>query len=119
LLLYSSHLALGVFNWPVIYFINYTHHHRAINKFFWRRCRGTKKKKKLPRQLRAGKTSQVFLAPLPGRKKTSARGVSHAHPLLFLSFALLYFYLHNFIKNPKKLVSLIVVFTCLLLVLLK
>jgi hypothetical protein len=30
LLLYSSHLALGVSNWPVIYFINYTHHHRAI-----------------------------------------------------------------------------------------
>jgi hypothetical protein len=24
LLLYSSHLALGVSNWPVIYFINYT-----------------------------------------------------------------------------------------------
>jgi hypothetical protein len=31
LLLYSSHLALGVSNWPVIYFINYTHHHCAIN----------------------------------------------------------------------------------------
>jgi hypothetical protein len=24
-----------------------------------------------------------FLAPLLGKKKTSARGVSHAHPLLF------------------------------------
>jgi hypothetical protein len=32
-----------------------------------------------------------FLAPLPGKKKTSARGVSHAHPLLYFSFALLYF----------------------------
>jgi hypothetical protein len=62
---------------------------------------------------------QVFLAPLPGKKKTSARRVSHAHPLLCLSFALLYFYLHRFIKNIKKLVSFIVVFTCLLLVLLE
>jgi hypothetical protein len=47
----------------------------------------------------------VFLAPLPGKKKISARGVSHAHPLLCFSFALLYFCLHHFIKNTKKLVS--------------
>jgi hypothetical protein len=33
----------------------------------------------------------IFLAPLPGKKKASARGVSHAHPLLYFSFALLYF----------------------------
>jgi hypothetical protein len=42
---------------------------------------------------------------------------SHAHPLLCF-IVLLYFilfYLHRFIKNPKKLVSLIVVFTCLAL----
>jgi hypothetical protein len=47
-------------------------------------------------------------------------GSFHTHILYFvLSFALLYlFYLHRFIKNPKKLESLIVVFTCLLLVLL-
>jgi hypothetical protein len=57
----------------------------------------------------------VFLAPLLGRKKTSARGVLHAHPLLCFSFALLYFCLHLFIKNTKKLVSFIVV-TLLLLV---
>jgi hypothetical protein len=44
-----------------------------------------------------------FLAPLPGKKKTSARGVSHAHPLLCFSFALHYFYLHRFIKNTKKI----------------
>jgi hypothetical protein len=61
----------------------------------------------------------LFLAPLPGRKKkTSARGVFRMHILYFvLSFALLYlFYLHHFIKNPKKLESFVVVFTCLLLV---
>jgi hypothetical protein len=60
-----------------------------------------------------------FLALLPGKKKTSARGVSHAHPLLCFSFALLYFYLHRFIKNIKKLVSFIVAFIYLLLVLLE
>jgi hypothetical protein len=59
--------------------------------------------------------SSCFLAPLPGRKKTSARGVSHAHPLLCFCFTLLYFCLHRFIKNTKNLVSFIVV-TLLLLV---
>jgi hypothetical protein len=33
----------------------------------------------------------LFLAPLPGKKKTSARGVSHTHPLLCFSLVLLYF----------------------------
>jgi hypothetical protein len=57
-----------------------------------------------------------FLTPLPGKKKTSARGVSHAHPLLCFSFALLYFCLHCFIKNTKKLVPTIVaIFVGLLL----
>jgi hypothetical protein len=59
-------------------------------------------------------SSKNFLAPLPGKKKTSARGVSHAHPLLCFSFALLYFYLHHFIKNTKKLLSFIVVISLLL-----
>jgi hypothetical protein len=49
--------------------------------------------------------SSYFLAPLPGKKKISAREVSHAHHLLCFSFALLYFCLHHFIKNIKKLVS--------------
>jgi hypothetical protein len=48
---------------------------------------------------------QNFLAPLPGKKKTSARGVSHAHPLLCFSFAFTLFLLASFIKNTKKLVS--------------
>jgi hypothetical protein len=43
-----------------------------------------------------------FLALLPEKKKTSARGVSHAHPLLCFSFALFYFCLHRFIKNTKN-----------------
>jgi hypothetical protein len=45
------------------------------------------------------------------------QGEFHTHILYFvLSFALLYFYLYYFIKNPKKLESFIVVLTCLLLV---
>jgi hypothetical protein len=63
--------------------------------------------------------SSCLLASLPGKKKISARGVSHAHPLLCFSFASLYFFLHHFIKNTKKLVSFIVAFIYLLLVLLE
>jgi hypothetical protein len=40
---------------------------------------------------------------LPGKKKTSVRGVSHAYPLLSFSFALLYFYLHHFYQKYKKI----------------
>jgi hypothetical protein len=62
----------------------------------------------------------TFLAPLPGKKKISARGVLHAQALLCFSFALLYFCLYHFIKNTKKISSLIVViFICLLLALLE
>jgi hypothetical protein len=50
-----------------------TPHHQQV---LWRRCRGTKNMKKVSRQLCASKTSTSFLAPLPGRKKISTRGVS-------------------------------------------
>ena len=53
---------------------------------------------------------QEFLAPLPGRKKLSARGVSHSQSLyfvfcfaLFILFCLVCF----FIKNTKKLVPVL------------
>jgi hypothetical protein len=53
----------------------------------------------------------IFLAPLPGKKKTSARGVSHAHPLLCFKFCFTLFLLASFyIKNTKKLVSFVVVY---------
>jgi hypothetical protein len=56
-------------------------------------------------------TTKIFLVPLPGKKKTSARGVSHAHPLLCFSFAFTLFLLASFLsKNTKKLVSFIVVY---------
>jgi hypothetical protein len=52
-----------------------------------------------------------FLAPLPGMKnKTSARGVSHAHPLLCFKFCFNLFLLALFYqKHKKNLVSFIVV----------
>jgi hypothetical protein len=52
----------------------------------------------------------VFLAPLPGKKKTSARGVSHAHPLLCLLFCFTLFLLASFYQKYKKIVSFIVVY---------
>jgi hypothetical protein len=50
-------------------------------------------------------TSSLFLAPLPGRKKLSARGVSHSQSLYFVFFCLVYFIFYClllYIKNTKK-----------------
>jgi hypothetical protein len=70
----------------VLYIINIVPH----QALFWRRCRGGKRR--------------------------LLQGEFPTHILYFvLSFALLYFYLHRFIKNTEKLVSFIVV-TLLLLV---
>jgi hypothetical protein len=74
--------SLGFSNWPVIYFINYT-----------------------PTSFLAPSSprhQQVFLAPLPGKKKTSARGVSHAHPLLCFKFYFTLFLLASFYQKHKK-----------------
>jgi hypothetical protein len=63
---------------------------------------------------------KLFRAPLPGKKKISARGVSHAHPLLCLLFCFTLFLLASFYQKYKKISFLIVViFTCLLLALLE
>jgi hypothetical protein len=40
---------------------------------------------------------------LPGKKKTSARGVSHAHPLLCFKFCFTLFLLALFYKKHKKI----------------
>jgi hypothetical protein len=45
-----------------------------------------------------------FLAPLPGKRKTSARRVSHTHPLLCFKFCFTLFLLALFYH--KKIVSL-------------
>jgi hypothetical protein len=52
---------------------------RRIKLFFWRRCRGRERR------------------PLQGEF------FAHTSFTLFYCFALLYFYLHHFIKNPKKI----------------
>jgi hypothetical protein len=72
LLLCSSYLPLGVPNWTVIYIINTVLH------------------------------QDFFLAPLPGKKKTSARGVSHTHPLLCFKFCFTLFLLALFYQKHKK-----------------
>jgi hypothetical protein len=43
-----------------------------------------------------------FLAPLLGKKKTFARGVSHAHPLLCFKFCFTLFLLASFYQKYKK-----------------
>jgi hypothetical protein len=63
---------------------------------------------------RAGHSSrnkqQVFQRRCRGGSRRLLRGeFLHAHPLLCYCFSLLYFYLHHFIKNTKKLVPTIVV----------
>jgi hypothetical protein len=61
--------------------------------------------------------STSFLAPLPGREKTSARGVSHAQSFT-LFIVLLYFIFACIVlsKNTKKLVpTIVVIFVGLLL----
>jgi hypothetical protein len=91
---------------------SHLHQHRTAIKLFSGAVAGDQTRRSshinytFPRQL----GTSCFLAPLPRKKKTSARGVSHAHPLLCFCFALLYFCLHRFIKNTKKLVSFIVFF---------
>jgi hypothetical protein len=79
-----------------------TIHYRAINKFFWRHCRGSKKKNKFSRQLGTSKTSQVFLAPLPGKKKTFARGVSHTYPLLCFKFSFYFIFTYIILSKTQK-----------------
>jgi hypothetical protein len=99
LLLYSPHLPLGIPNGLVIQlgtnsFLAPSTSNQAL---FWRRCRG-----------RSGRPLQEDF---------------FAHTSFTLLFVLLYFTLFLlvsfYIKNPKKIESLIVVFTYLLLVLLK
>jgi hypothetical protein len=48
--------------------------------------------------------SRLFLAPLPGKKKTSARGVLHAHPLLCFKFCFTLFLLASFYQKHKKII---------------
>jgi hypothetical protein len=44
----------------------------------------------------------IFLAPLLGRKKTSARGVSHAQSFTLFLFCFILFLLSSFYQKYKK-----------------
>jgi hypothetical protein len=60
----------------------------------------------------------LFLAPLPGRKRISAWGVSRFQSftlLLFCLLSLLYFLLASFYQKYKKIVSFIVGISLVLL----
>jgi hypothetical protein len=46
--------------------------------------------------------STSFLAPLPGRKKTSARGVPHAQSFTLFLFCFILFLLASFYQKYKK-----------------
>jgi hypothetical protein len=77
-----------------------------IKTFFWRRCRGIEEEEAptstTHSHVNLAPSKDIFLAPLPGKKKTSRREF-RTHILYFvLSFALLYFCLHHFIKNTKN-----------------
>src|SRR3954451_4648987 len=64
-------------------------------------------------------THQEFLAPLPGRKITSARGVSHSQSCYFvIVFSFLFYFIlfaAFYIKNPKKIVYFYSYYFCCLL----
>jgi hypothetical protein len=54
--------------------------------------------------------SRIFSGAVAGEKEDFCKGsFTHTSFALFIVFLLLYFYLHCFIKNTKKLVSFIVV----------
>jgi cell division protein FtsW (lipid II flippase) len=81
---------------------------------------GTEAEEEAPTSTTRQQNITSFSGAVAGEEEDFSEGSFHTHILYFvLSFALLYFYWHLFIKNPKKLESLIVVFTCLLLVLLE
>jgi hypothetical protein len=100
LLLCSSYLPLEVPNGLL----------HAIKQFFWRRCRGSKKKK-LPHQPRTSN----FSGAVAGEKEDFCKG-SLSRSTVYFVFVLLYFILACIIlsKNTKKLVPLIVCIPLLL-----
>jgi hypothetical protein len=81
------------------------------HRSFCRRCRVLKKKLSYHHHRAINK----FSGAVAGEEIRLLQGEFHMHILYFvLSFALLYFDLHHFIKNTKKLVSFIVVALLLL-----
>jgi hypothetical protein len=88
--------SLGVSNWPVIY---YTFPRQLGNRSFLSLL--PRLKKKLPH--RNHRAINKFSGVVDGEKKTSARGVSHAHPLLCFKFCFTLFLLGLFYQKHKKI----------------
>jgi hypothetical protein len=88
---------LGVSNWLVIYYI---FPRQLGTRSFLSPLPGIEEEAPTPSSPRH---QRVFLVPLPGKRKTSARGVSHAHPLLCFKFCFTLFLLASFYQKPKKI----------------
>jgi hypothetical protein len=88
-----------------------THSHvNLAPEVFCRRCRVLKKKLSHHHHRAINK----FSGAIAGEERRLLQGEFRTHIIYFvLSFALLYIYLHRFIKNPKKIVSFIVVISLL------
>src|SRR4051812_12571286 len=69
-------------------------HHYTHQAFFWRRCQGTKEAEPPYSPPPTQHHSSIFLAPLPGRKITYARGVSHSQSFYFVIFFAFLFLLY-------------------------
>jgi hypothetical protein len=77
----------------------------------------------VPKWVAKHRQSSIFLAPLPGRRKISARGVSRFQSFSLLLFCLFFFTLfllaYFYQKYKKKSSFIVIIFACLLLVLLE
>jgi hypothetical protein len=111
---YAHHnLALGVLT--TSFLVSTTHQWDSNQAFFWRHCRGSKKK--LPRQPRAIK---AFFGTIAGEKEDFCKGSLSRPIFYFVIVFIILFLLASFYQKYKKNSSFIVViFTCLLLVLLE
>jgi hypothetical protein len=76
--------SLGVSNWPVIYFINYT------------------PTSSLALFITAPSKAIKFSGAVPEKKKISARGVSHAHPLLCFKFCFYFIFTCIVLSKTQK-----------------
>jgi hypothetical protein len=76
---------------------------------------GNEEEEEAPTSTKRQQNITSFSGAVAGEEEDFCEGSFRTHILYFvLSFALLYFYLHHFIKNLKKLESLVVVISLLL-----
>jgi hypothetical protein len=115
---------LGFTNWPVIllyqlcpssFLAPSSPRHQQV---FWRRCRGLEEEEAPTSTTfsHVNYTPAVFWCRCRGRVEDFCEGSFSTHILYFVIVLLYFIYLPAsfYIKNPKKLESLVVVFTCLL-----